>query len=413
MRIVIPSTTAALAVAAALAWPTAASALTDLVVNVDCASGGRINQALSRPALFDRRLVVAVSGTCNENVVIERDDVTIRAQSTGGGVSGADPAKSAILINGARRVTLEGLSVVGGLHGVHVTGGAAATIRSSTVGTAARVGVLVDSGASAVIDGSTIDNNGETGVAAVGAGVTITDSIVRLNRLYGVSASRTGLAILGKIDGAGNICCGNTIEDNTFDGVLVADSAVAYLFSNKILRNGTGNGRWGILAVRQSSVVLRGGNLVSNNGSATGGGGGVFARQSTINTGPGDTPVIPSTNEISGNRNGILAEHNSSLDLRGGLSVTGNTVNGVSLTYGTLLRTQGSNISGNTFNGIQATRSSSVEFLSGPGTTINVVSGNGQSGLFCDPESRYNGNGNVTGITGNLGVGGNLNCTAF
>jgi len=97
------------------------------------------------------------------------------------------------------------------------------------------------------------------------------------------------------------------------------------------------------------------------------------------------------------------------LDLRGGLSVTGNTVNGVSLTHGTRLRTQGSNISGNTFNGIQATRSSSVEFLSG--STNNVVSGNGQSGLFCEPESRYNGN--VTGITGNLGGGGDVSCTAF
>lgn len=271
MRIAIPSTTAALAVAAALAWPTAASALTDLVVNVDCASGGRINQALSRPTLVDRRLVVAVSGTCIENVVIERDDVTIRAQSTGGGVSGADLGRPAILINGARRVALEGLSVVGGLHGVRVTGGASVTIRASAIRNAALTGVRIDGGSNGVVDGSTMENNGEHGVSALAAGVTMTDSIARGNALNGVAAARGGSAFLGNIDAGGNICCGNLIENNTLDGVLAADSSSAVLFKNVIQGNGGTTNRWGVLAVRESSIVLRGGNVVHANGSANGG----------------------------------------------------------------------------------------------------------------------------------------------
>jgi parallel beta-helix repeat protein len=404
MRIVIPSTTAVLAVAAALAWPTAASALSDLVVNVDCASGGRISQALSRPTLFDRRLVVAVSGTCNENVVIERDDVTIRAQS-GGGVSAADASKPAIVIDGARRVALEGLSVVGGLHGVQVTGGAAAAIRSSAIRSSARVGVLAERGASVVVDGSTIENHGRVGVSADGASAMITGSTVRGNGLYGVASNRGGSATLGDLDSAGNVCCGNTIENNTFDGVLVAESSSAVLYGNVIQGNGTTTSRFGVLAVRQSSVVLRGGNLVRQNGSATGGGG-VFARASTINTGPGDTPVSPPTNEISGNTFGVQGAVNSMVELRGGVSVTGNIFTGVVVDHGSRLRADGGTISGNGAHGIFAGRASSVEFFGG----LSAVSGNTAFGLFCaDGESSHSGN--VVGITGN--TAGQVSCTGF
>lgn len=406
MRIVIPSTTAALAVAAALAWPTAASALADLVVNVDCASGGRINQALSRPTLVDRRLVVVVSGTCTENVTIERDDVVLRAQGSGGSVSAADPSKPAIVINGARRVVLENLTVVGGLDAVQATGGASVAIRASAIRNGVQNGVRIESGSSAVVDGSTIEDNGEVGVLVRrSAGVTMTDSTVRRNALYGVAAVNGASASLGNIDRFGNICCGNVIEDNRFDGVLIADSSGAYLYGNTIRGNGIPTGRFGILAVRQSSVVLRGGNLVSNNGSVAGGGG-VFVRASTINTGPGDTPASPPTNEFSGNTFGIQGATNSMVELRGGVSVTGSKFTGVVVDLGSRLRTDGSTISGNGAHGIFAGRASSVEFFG----AASAVSGNTNWGLFCaDGESSHSGN--VAGVIGN--TTGEVSCTGF
>ena len=91
---------------------------------------------------------------------------------------------------------------------------------------------------------------------------------------------------------------------------------------------------------------------------------------------------------ISGGRTGIYAEHGASVDLRGGLSVTGNTQVGVFLLEGTRMRMQNTTISGNGTQGILAARGSSVEFI-GP---ANVVSGNGQVGLQCDPSSRFIGN---------------------
>lgn len=404
MRIVIPNTAAALAVAASIAWPTGASALSDLILNVDCASGGRISQALNRPTLVDRRLVVVVNGTCTENVVIERDDVVLRAHASGGGVTSADATKPAILINGARRVALEGLSVVGGRHGVQVTGGAAAAIRGSAIRNAVVDGVRIDSSSSGMIDVSTVENNGDSGVAALGATLTITGSTVSSNALYGVAVARGSSATLGN-ESAGSVCCGNTIANNVFDGVLVSDSSIAFLYGNTIEGNGTTNSRFGVLAVRQSSVVLRGGNLLRQNGSTTAGGG-ILARASSIQTGPGDTPLSPTTNQISGNTFGIQGASNSLVDLRGGASVTGNTFTGVVVDQGSRFRTDGSTISANGAHGVFVGRASSADFIGGG----NVVSGNTAFGLFCgDVESSHSGN--VAGIAGN--TAGQVSCTGF
>ena len=408
MRIVIANSSAAVAMAAFLSWPTSASALPDLVVNVNCDSGARISQAFGRPTLVDRRLVVLVSGTCNENVTIERDDVTLRAQNSGGGVNATDTSQSAILISGARRVTLEGLSVIGGLHGVHVVGGGSVAIRSSGIRNAARNGVFVDKGASATIDASTVENHGRTGVVVDGAAAKMIGSFVRGNGFSGVTSTLGGSVTLGDFDSAGNVCCGNTIEGNTLDGVTIADNAVANLYGNTIQGNGTTTGRFGVLAVEQSSAVLRGGNVLQGNGRVgTGGGGGIFARGgATIRTGPGDAPNSPSTNEISGNAFGIQASSNSHVDLRGGVNISGNTFTGVVVEQGSQLRMDIGTISNNGAYGLFVARGSAVDFFGG-GVSVN---GNGLLGLYCqDGESHYSGN--VGGITGN--TAGDVSCTLY
>jgi len=407
MQLHISAITASFATAALLAWPTAASALKDLVIDVNCASGDRIERALDRINVLDRRMIIVVNGTCSENVVIERDDVTLKAGTSGGGVSAADRTKPAIQVNGARRVLLENLTVVGGLHGVHVAAAGAATVRNSVVRNAASNGVLVDGGSTALVDGCTVENNGASGVAALRAGAAVHGSTVRGNGLYGVLSANAASVRLGNIDSAGNVCCGSVVEGNTFDGVLLADAAAALLYGSTIQGNGTTNSRWGVLAVRHSSVVLRGGNTVRQNGSATGGGG-VFARASTVNTGPGDTPVNPSSNQITANTIGILAQGNSNVDLRGGTTITGSRFTGVSVDTGTALRTDGTTISGNGAHGIFAQRDAAVELIG----IANVVSGNTAFGLYCnDAETSYTGN--TSQITGNTAGDVAPSCTGY
>ncbi|HEX9182250.1 MAG TPA: right-handed parallel beta-helix repeat-containing protein, partial [Burkholderiales bacterium] len=246
MRVQLSVVAASLAAAAVLTFPPAAFALSDLVINVDCAGGNRIADALSRPNVLDRRMIIVVNGTCTENVTIERDDVTLKAGASGGGVSAAVTTRPAIAINGARRIALESLSVTGGLHGVHATNGAAVAIRGGSVRNAARNGVFAFQNSTAAIDACTIENHGENGIAVVNASsASLTGSVVRGNALYGVVLSRAGGAILGNYDAAGNVCCGNTIENNVFDGVLAADASSVHLYGNTIQANGTSNGRWG------------------------------------------------------------------------------------------------------------------------------------------------------------------------
>lgn len=404
MRVQLSVVAASLATAAVLTFPPAAFALSDLVINVDCAGGNRIADALSRPNVLDRRMVIVVNGTCTENVTIERDDVTLKAGSSGGGVA-ADGASPTILVRSARRVTLENLAVSGGIYGVLATDGAFVVVRGGSVRSAAQHGILADDGASVAVDQCTIESNGQTGILADGARARVVNSTLRGNGLSGIGAIRTGSAVLGGLDAANNVCCGNLIENNTFDGVTIADSSMAMLFGNTIQGNGTANGRFGILAVHESSAVLRGGNVVRSNGSATGGGG-LFARSSTIRTGPGDTPVVPSSNEISANTFGIQSLSNSTVDLRAGASITASRFTGVVVDTGSRLRTDGSTISTNGAHGIFAQRSSGVELVGG----ANVVSGNTAFGLYCnDGETSYSGN--TAGITGNTAGNVSPTCT--
>ncbi len=406
MRNQISGIAASLATAAVLGFPTTASALSDLVINVDCASGDRIAKALGRPNVLDRRMIIVVNGTCSENVVIERDDVVLKAGTSGGGVSASDAANPSILVNGARRVVLENLAVNGGHDGVRITGGAAASIRGGSIRNAAFIGVRVDSSSSVTVDGSAIEGHGQGGVTVVGSSATVTGSTVRGNGFSGVASLSGAAIVLGRIDDAGNVCtaCGNTIESNRLDGLTVARAGSARLYGNVVQGNGTTTNRWGVLAAEESFVWMEGGNRVINNGSPTGGGG-VFARASSVRTGSGDQLITPSSNEISGNTLGILAI-TGNLQLQGGLLVTRNTTHGMTLDQGSRLRTDGSTITANGGHGIFAVGASGVGFQG----AVTNVSGNGNFGVFCaDVNSHYFGN--TVGVTGN--TIGQVSCTPF
>ena len=196
-----------------------------LEIDVNCAKGESIGDALERPAIFERRIVVSVKGSCAENLVIERDDVTLRADGPGAGIDAPDATRPAILVNGARRARIEGLSIRGGQYGVRVTGAGAARVTRVTVREAAEDGIRVDQSSNGEIDDSIVENNAEAGITSR-ATVTVRGSTVRNNGFSGVTAHRGGFAFLGGTEGS-NICCGNVIENNVLDGVTVADTAGA------------------------------------------------------------------------------------------------------------------------------------------------------------------------------------------
>src|SRR5882762_8501854 len=158
-------------------------------VNVDCASGGSISQALAAGA---RRVVVR--GTCSESVTISRDDVTLQGDGTvGGRIHGPDPDVNTVLITG-NRVIIEALTVSGGRNGITGLGASNLTVRNCTVQSTGRSGIAYANGASGTIDGCTVHSNPRDGIVVDGAYATLINSTVINNTRNGVGVFNAGSA---------------------------------------------------------------------------------------------------------------------------------------------------------------------------------------------------------------------------
>ena len=253
MRIAVRSATAALAVAVSLVWPAGAAALNDLVIIVGCASGESIGRALSRPTVVDRRMVVVVSGTCTENVVIERDEVTLQGEP-GAGVVAADPALPTISLLGARRIVITSLAVSGGSDGISANRGSGLDVSACTLQGNSRFGLVVSYNGTATLDNCTIQNNGNHGaVAANGAQLVVTNSTVQNNAGNGLVGTRNSHLRVGQDANGGSTPGPVTIRSNGQNGVGITDSAAAIVIGG-VIENNAGNG----VAVGGSSSAMIG-----------------------------------------------------------------------------------------------------------------------------------------------------------
>lgn len=323
-------------------------------VTVVCDRGESIASALAAPPA-ERSLVIVVAGTCREPVTITRDDVTLRGHDVQGGVLEGDPARDTIVVDGARRVTLEALTFAGGRNGLVATGGATVTLRRTTLR-----GHLAPY--SAVL-------------ARRGSEVALDESVV---------------------------------TDNAGSGITVADASSATLLSSQVLNNGFGNPQssFGITAVRGGVVWLGGGNQVAGNTI------GIFVRGGHLRIGEGS---VAASDQIVGNNAGISATDNSVLDLRGSPGgeivtlVSGNAGNGIVAQMGTVLRLRSITIAANGGHGIIAFYDAGIGFFV-PYPNYVTVTGNAGYGVFCgDDETSLTGD--VRGVIGN--GQGEVSCSGF
>ena len=90
-------------------------------VTVNCnAPGQSITNALKR-YVPGNGLLINFSGTCNENIDILRDDITIHGTTPTATINGPNNTDSVIQIDGAKRIRLESFLVTGGRDGVNGT----------------------------------------------------------------------------------------------------------------------------------------------------------------------------------------------------------------------------------------------------------------------------------------------------
>ena len=362
------------------------------VKKVNCTKGQTITRALL--GCDGIPMTIQLKGTCNENVEIVRDDVTLIADPSGGTLVPLDPNTSTIAVRGARTV-IDGLTVTGGRNGISVSGSGGATIRNCTVQNTGRVGIVFYHGGHGLVDNCTVQNNQYIGIFIEGGSATITNSTISSNTGTGIHLHMGGSAKIGITDSTQY--AGNTISNNQSSGIFIAHGSTADIGGNTIQGNCTDPNS----PLGQAGVFIHnaGADLVGNNKITGNGGSGVSANASTVHIGD---PVrgLPTTgsfaNVITGNaKGGISGFSGASLFIRDA-TIDGNTGNGVMLNLRSTSWMFGNTINNNTGNGIFLAQGAAL-LLQDPAVK---VTGNVLFGLQCaGTESSFSGN--TSGISGN------------
>lgn len=318
---------------------------------VNCGKGQTIQAALAKRPLD--KIEIQFFGTCQEDVVIERDDVSLQ------GIGVAPTVVGTVEVKGASRVNIKGFLVRGvpdapfntAKGGINIVEGGSANVENVRIEDVKTRGFQIVGGTASIKDVTII--NGLAGAFVFrSAGVIMSGSIIAENSIFGLSAVYSGVFaktadltfnrnLFGLIVQAGSglehVVGHLTANDNTV-GVLLAGGGI-YTYGTFIeVKRNSG---YGILIDELSSMTP----LVG----APGGGPAVVVA---------DNPGI-----------GISVERLSALELSKGGMITGN---GVGLQVdNSLARIADTVIQGNLETNVILTFGAKAEFL---GST-NVVTG--------------------------------------
>ena len=212
---------------------------TAATVSVDCDAGNTITAALGNVKPGD---TVLASGTCKEQVSFAPEMVRItldgQKKTTIQHPGKPAPSPHTVFIRG-KDITIKGITVIGGLDGIHLAGPASAELDGNVVVKAARAGIHIDKGSVARILNNTVQESGAygidiTGVSLAYIGVRIprlpalSPNTIRNNGGPGINIERSSSAWI----------VGNTISNNKGSGIVVHRNAQADVIANVINANG-------------------------------------------------------------------------------------------------------------------------------------------------------------------------------
>jgi nitrous oxidase accessory protein NosD len=204
-------------------------------VAVDCGAGGALGPTLASLKPGD---VLAVEGTCHENIILPVDlhDITVDGQGKST-IAATDARAPAVQVLG-REITLKGLTVTGGQFAIAINRGATAIVENNIMEEAALGGLEVSQNSFA----------------------RVVNNTVRHNKQYGVLVLGSASVHLGVMQTGDRNPQPNVIENNGGDGIMVIRSSTARIIGNRLSRNG----RHG-LTVQQASHADVAGNDISGN----------------------------------------------------------------------------------------------------------------------------------------------------
>ena len=295
---------------------------------VDCDKGQTISKALEKKA---DELIIEISGTCQEDVVIERNNLTLRGVMPGATVVAA--SSSAIFLDRVSRVSIEDLTVQGGIEGPGEIGGA---------------GVFVWLSTAVSVSGLVVEQGQSKGMTVLGSEVIISDSVFRNNNGYGLQGNQSSLVFLGgEVD----------LIDNLYEGLLL--SFQSRLISAAAI-HANGNGEHGIALGQHSSATLYVVEVTGNDLA------GIIVDQGSV--------LVLGDVEASENENGMMAMNGGQIHIAeedGAANIHDNTNSGLSATDGGFIEFFGT-VNSNGTDGV---------YLHGSSATFHVstIQGNSSS----------------------------------
>lgn len=378
---------AAFFVSVALAMP--AFAAPTLAWTVNCARGQSISRALEHapPGL---KLTLTVRGTCNESVLIERNDVTLHGDPVAGAVINAPPSDIGITVR-AMRVLIDEMTVQGGTDGIMIYGVSDTSITNTAIRDVARWG-FVAKNAHAFVRGCTVERSGLDGISLQRGSARLVNCQIRSNRGAGVSA----------VNASGLNMSGSTVASNGSDGIWLDMGSQATIHDdNTITSNGLSS------AAPGAGVNVAGGSTVEISGSAI-----------TNNAGPGlrlygKAYATATNNTITGNgSNGVEAYGSSHASLSGN-TIAGNGTkapNDPNFVSGVVVHTSNLDLSGNQIashpgTGVRASAATVTSYE-------NTITGNAGGGVLLYPASQLVMNNDVISRNGGFGLVLSLNSVA-
>ena len=336
-------------------------------VNVDCGAGGSVADALASGAAR-----IIVRGICPAGVLIDRDNVVVEADPAGGSIHGTDPNINTVVVTG-HRVTLEGLTVSGGRNGITGVGASNLTVRNVTVQAVGRAGIVYAAGSSGTVDGCTVQSNAGNGVVVDGSNARIINSSITGNRI-GVLMSNGSNGTIGLTDRG--VPAGNTIQQNTVNGIFISVGASATVAMNQVMQNAQGIG------VFHATASIAGGNVITGNP-----GGGIVATSAKVVLGdPG--PGVTTVNTISQNGSptqtgGVFAGVGTSMLVRDA-QINSNNGTGLIISLRSQIQMSRTTIQSNAGDAVRLVLGAALLPL-GP---VSTLSGNSGFGVQCtDAES--------------------------
>ena len=328
---------------------------------VNCSRGQTIAKALE---LGDARkpLVLIIRGLCKENVVINRDRVTLQGDPPRvATVQAVNPKDHTIAVM-ATWIRIEGLTVSGGSNGIWTSGASQLVVADSVIQNAGLNGIHLTYSYGR-IGRTTIQNNGINGLMLYAAQAAVMNSELSVNAGSGI-----------KLDGNSTLdISGGTISANGASGIY-AQRSDANIRGTHITGNGTDltlieNLRRGVSGL-QSTLEIRDSYIMNNTGR------GIAAEI-------GSTLDVGSTVVRGNGHEGVLIYGGSSGHLTGG-TFSGNNLDGVSVGVNSTAQiVDGATIMNNARNGITLFAGSKLWVFN-----LITIGANAQYGLACgDGES--------------------------